>query len=482
MHSINLLALTEKVDERWMPLYERSLSAREKEQRIRPEEIETIDLFVRQLPEGCVDELNHWFYSYTIPRISKEFDLLRIGSNFIVNLELKSQKISDEEIYAQLEKNRRYLGPVGSKIYSYTLVKTGDFVTLYQYTKSGLRKASIAKLAQQLGQMKNCLEEGIEKLFSPRNYLVSPFNDCARYVSGRYFLTDQQGGFQRKILKGIHEGKRIWSIAGGPGTGKSLLLYDLAKKLSEEGNVCVIHAAQLSEGHRYLNERMKFSVISAEDLRENMLRGVDVICVDEAQRMREREFELIVRAARRHSLKACIFSYDFEQVLSLEERARNIPLRIALLDGCQKELRLTKNIRSNEAIMRFVECMMGRRSRKYSTDDFSCIDVVSASGEESAARIVQCFEAAGYVFLQDSVTAIGQEYDRVVVMLDENFTLGEATDAMYEEDAPSADYELRKLLYQNVTRARERLCFVIRDNQDILEKLLAIKEHAYGHR
>ncbi len=480
MQAINLLALTEKVDSEWMPLYERSLSARDKEQRIRAEEIETIDLFVKKLPKSCVSELNHWFYSYTIPRISKEFDLLRIGSNFIVNLELKSQKISDEEIYAQLEKNRRYLGPVGSRIYSYTLVKTGDTVTLYQYTKNGLRRAKIAKLAQQLGQMKNCMEEGIERLFSPRNYLVSPFNDCARYVSGRYFLTDQQGGFQRKVLKGIREGKRIWSIAGGPGTGKSLLLYDLARNLSNELNVLVIHAAQLSEGHRFLDERMKFKIISAEDLRENMLQGVDVICVDEAQRMGEREFGIISRAARKKSLKACIFSYDFEQVLSLEERARNIPERIAQLPGCQKELRLTKNIRSNESIMRFVECMMGKRSRKYSTDDFGCIDVVSAANEESAARIVQCFEAAGYVFLEDSMTAIGQEYDRVVVKLDGTFPL-ESTPEL-EEDPSAADYERRKLLYQNVTRARERLCFVIVGDEDLLAKLLAIKEHAYGHR
>ena len=242
----------------------------------------------------------------------------------------------------------------------------------------------------------------------------------------------------------------------------------------------MIHAAQLSEGHRFLDERMKFSIISVEELREDMLQGVDAICVDEAQRMGEREFGIISRAARKKSLKACIFSYDFEQVLSLEERARNIPERIAQLPGCQKELRLTKNIRSNESIMRFVECMMGKRSRKYSTDDFGCIDVVSAANEESAARIVQCFEAAGYVFLEDSMTAIGQEYDRVVVKLDGTFPL-ESTPEL-EEDPSAADYERRKLLYQNVTRARERLCFVIVGDEDLLAKLLAIKEHAYGHR
>ena len=71
MQAINLLALTEKVDSEWMPLYERSLSARDKEQRIRAEEIETIDLFVKKLPKSCVSELNHWFYSYTIPKSTR---------------------------------------------------------------------------------------------------------------------------------------------------------------------------------------------------------------------------------------------------------------------------------------------------------------------------------------------------------------------------------------------------------------------------
>ena len=45
-------------------------------------------------------------------------------------------------------------------------------------------------------------------------------------------------------LANIADGKRtIWGITGGAGTGKTLLLYDIAKQLSNDKKVCIIHSA-----------------------------------------------------------------------------------------------------------------------------------------------------------------------------------------------------------------------------------------------
>ena len=41
----------------------------------------------------------NWFYSFAIPQIGKEFDLIKIGKNRVtVNLELKSQNVYEEKI------------------------------------------------------------------------------------------------------------------------------------------------------------------------------------------------------------------------------------------------------------------------------------------------------------------------------------------------------------------------------------------------
>ena len=111
MRAINLFIFPREVKEDLIALYEKSLSHREKELSIRSEEIQQIKSLVNSLINCDIDKekLNKWFYSFTIPQISKEFDLLKIGKNRqIVNIELKSQDVSMEKIEEQLIKNRYY--------------------------------------------------------------------------------------------------------------------------------------------------------------------------------------------------------------------------------------------------------------------------------------------------------------------------------------------------------------------------------------
>lgn len=50
-----------------------------------------------------VSELNEFYLGYKIPQIQKEFDLLRISENSILNIELKSI-CNQEKMLKQLEK------------------------------------------------------------------------------------------------------------------------------------------------------------------------------------------------------------------------------------------------------------------------------------------------------------------------------------------------------------------------------------------
>ena len=91
MRSINLFSLTREIDRNILQKYERLLSNRDKYIQIRDEEVDIIkkivDIFRKQKLENFVYE--NWFYSFTIPNISKEFDLLKVGfDNKIINIEI----------------------------------------------------------------------------------------------------------------------------------------------------------------------------------------------------------------------------------------------------------------------------------------------------------------------------------------------------------------------------------------------------------
>lgn len=78
------------------------------------------------------------------------------------------------------------------------------------------------------------------------------------------------------------------------------------------------------------------------------------------------------------------------------------------------------------------------------------------------------------VFHQNSHKVIGQEYDNVIVLLDNNFRYSD-DGILQAREHPNPDYLFEKLFYQNITRAREKLCIIVVQNIDLFEKLLIIK-------
>lgn len=78
--------------------------------RIKEWELESMKALVKQL-ELHMEEVYklRFFYSFQIPKLGKEFDLLQIKDDQIVNIELKSGIVSDEAIRRQLIQNRYYL-------------------------------------------------------------------------------------------------------------------------------------------------------------------------------------------------------------------------------------------------------------------------------------------------------------------------------------------------------------------------------------
>ena len=82
--------------------------------KMREWELDSMKAFVRELETHMDEVYALWFfYSFQIPRLGKEFDLLQIREDQIVNVELKSGAVSDEALRKQLIQNRYYLAVQG---------------------------------------------------------------------------------------------------------------------------------------------------------------------------------------------------------------------------------------------------------------------------------------------------------------------------------------------------------------------------------
>ena len=109
MKAISIYALTRNQNMECVQKLERQLSSRDFFLRIKEWELESMKALVKQL-ELHMEEVYklRFFYSFQIPKLGKEFDLLQIKDDQIVNIELKSGIVSDEAIRRQLIQNRYY--------------------------------------------------------------------------------------------------------------------------------------------------------------------------------------------------------------------------------------------------------------------------------------------------------------------------------------------------------------------------------------
>ena len=139
MKAISIYALTRNQNMECVQKLERQLSSRDFFLRIKEWELESMKALVKQL-ELHMEEVYklRFFYSFQIPKLGKEFDLLQIKDDQIVNIELKSGIVSDEAIRRQLIQNRYYLSVFGKPILSYTYISSEDhlvrLITLWRGT------------------------------------------------------------------------------------------------------------------------------------------------------------------------------------------------------------------------------------------------------------------------------------------------------------------------------------------------------------
>ncbi len=497
MKAINIYTYS-RIQEDMATEFENILSKRSKKLKVKPQEFYAIRSLVNMLLGIGVEikDFENFFLSFTIEQIGKEFDLIKLDKdNLVLNIELKSEEVGVEAIQNQLEKNRYYLKHLAPDVRLYTFVETGK--ELYKYTSKGFQLVGVEDLKDTMQLFQESLGENLESLFQANSYLISPLNSHQKFMYGDYFLTNQQHDIKKKIVDLIllNDKEYVLGITGKAGTGKTLLLYDIIKEIAERGeNCCSIHSGILCDGHRILSAKWdNVTIFSAKELNgdgvENLKR-YQFIFVDESQRIYSSTFEKIIKEVISES-KTVIFAYDYAQSLSITEEERNIPAKLQKIDGFTVYT-LSNKIRTSKEIASFTRTMMNLNNRARGYMDYSDIDVLFANNIEEAKRLINLYDEKGYIFISytqsmyyrnsidlypnnyDTHHVIGQEYDKVMIMMDKNFRYDKERRIQGKEH-PNPDLLFYKLLYQAISRAREKLCVLIVENYKLFSDILNIK-------
>ena len=451
MKSISIYTITRNQNIECLQKLERQLSGRTYFLKMREWELESMKALVRELEVHMQDvHALRFFYSFQVPRLGKEFDLLQIKDDQIVNIELKSGKVSDEAVRKQLLQNRYYLSVQGKMIQSYTYISSQErLVRLNNHDH--IVEADWDQLCLALQRQSKDYEGDIEDLFQAEMYLFSPVTEPERFLNKEYFLTSQQKDIGRRILDKIRKVKYgyFW-FSGLPGTGKTLLLYDIAMKLSVHQKVCMIHCGETGKEWKILHDRLlRITFLSDSQIEECPdLKEYSAILVDEAHLLSVEELHRILELSERHPV---IFSSDDEDMISDEEMDRTMIREIKHLPDIQS-FHLTNRIRTNAELSSFIQNMMHlpeKRTVRY----YPHIQVVYANDDEEAGILLKGYQ------------------NQLVFIIDERYYYDEKgylREQRQKHQKPTAV----RTLFHRLNEAREEFAIIVKRNEAVYEVLL----------
>ena len=135
-----LLTKTKPLNNEEFNKYIKSISKSKRELKVRDYERENlyqlVNLFINN--DISTELMKGFYYSYSIYQIGKEFDLIKISTDFVLNIEIKSEFTSFEKIKNQLLINSCYLKNIKSVVNAFTFIaNTNTFYKLNKTTQRG---------------------------------------------------------------------------------------------------------------------------------------------------------------------------------------------------------------------------------------------------------------------------------------------------------------------------------------------------------
>ena len=438
--------------------------------------------------------INHFYVGFKINQISKEFDLLRIGKNSIINIELKRESTKGK-ITKQLIQNQYYLKFLDVTIYNFTYVASTK--KLYMLIDSTyITEVNFDILIEKLMEQQLKEIDNIHDLFDPINYLVSLFDSPEAFLKDEYFLTMQQSTFKKEILDiRPTENPAFIMIEGGAGTGKTLLTYDIAKEYMRNGkNVLIFQCGKLHKGLEKLRNDHYWELepighfIKKQHEEAYDFSQYDVIIFDEAQRLEKSQLEKFLKSTKKAKLQ-CIFSLDRQHWLVSSDN--NIAEFIEQQVN-PKKYELKTIIRYNKEMHAFINNLFDL-SKRSPLQKYSNITIQYFSSYHGAKSYLEYLRTEGWLVMdytssnlngysydiatnrsEEDNDVLGEEYNYVAAVMDDCFYYksNQKLSTVGLEEMPN--YYPDKMLYQNIIRVRKKLHLVVIHNPELLEKILEI--------
>ncbi|MGX2985894.1 DNA/RNA helicase domain-containing protein, partial [Ursidibacter sp. B-7004-1] len=277
------------------------------------------------------------------------------------------------------------------------------------------------------------------------------------------------------------------SLTGSAGTGKTLLTYDIAYEISKNGKKpLIIHCGKLNKGHETLKSKgWKIVEIKSVNKNINIIDDCDILFIDEAQRLYSHQFNKIKEVNG-----IVIFSFDQKQTLSKKETTLNMGSKIINISS-NNNFSLSEKIRTNKEISDFIKILFDKKRNNIQIPYSGNIEILFFKKAESVLSYITSIDKSVWKVIQftpsqynkeyhekyflyeneTSHSVIGQEFDNVVIIIDELFSYSPNGELIYNG---KIYYDAVKMLFQNITRVRQKLKLIIIDNSEVFDRCLSV--------
>jgi len=190
----------------------------------------------------------------------------------VINIELKGElaaSVKCSKINDQMAQNYYYLRFLNKKIAVFTFVEN-DGLYMFNAETQQSQKSDVVDLVDLLSMQTVKYLINPDNLFIPSNYLISPFNNTEKFIKQEFFLTDHQQRIKSEIIDSLDKKEfKMFCISANAGTGKTLLIYEIARSLMQSGKApLIVHSGILNDGHLTL-QNFGLDIIPIRNLHGN---------------------------------------------------------------------------------------------------------------------------------------------------------------------------------------------------------------------
>lgn len=215
--------------------------------KLNKEELLTFESFYDNLEEFNEFQKSGFYYGYKNDKvINQEFDLLRFCQNTIVNIELKSELPPKglEGICESLKRQNHILINCNKSVFNYVFIMSENqlykLITDENEGKEQLRKVQFNDLSENL--VDDYLDVNLLESLTTEDLIISPYSSPEKFKEKKFFLNEEQQEIVNLILENTSE--KYHAIYGGAGTGKSLLLLQIAEEFIKRGQKVIVFSVE----------------------------------------------------------------------------------------------------------------------------------------------------------------------------------------------------------------------------------------------